>query len=280
MKRLFPILLVVFVSCQGQGKNDKSNSTKELLERGFQSDAQENYRNSIRVYDSVLEKESGNYIALVNRGRAKIFLGDTTSGMLDLLASIRTHPTPQAFASRAMVEFNTNPPQAVVDLQTGNKTFPGQSLLTSLLAHYYTAIDPLRDSAIYYADYTCKLSISTPTIYFPLMNAYLYFNDYINLLRISDSIIAYFPKFPYAYNNRGMAELYLGNLTASKRDIQTSIDLDSTNAWAYRNMSLFFEKIHEPDSSCRYIGIARQMDKKQQYQKDIDSLVLKFCSNR
>jgi hypothetical protein len=128
MKCFFPIFIIVFASCQGPAHNDKSNSTEKLLERGFQSDAQENYGSSIKIYDSVLEKEPANYIALVNRGRAKISLGDTTPGMLDLLASIRIHPTPQAFASRAMVEFNTNPPQAIVDLETGNRTAPGQSI--------------------------------------------------------------------------------------------------------------------------------------------------------
>ncbi|HEY4832709.1 MAG TPA: hypothetical protein VIH61_09155 [Waddliaceae bacterium] len=279
MKCIGLLLIMILGSCRGPIHNGKSEQIERLLQRGFQSDAQEDYRSSIIIYDSILQQEPDHYISLVNRGRAKISLGDTISGMADLDASIGIHPTPQAFASKAMVEFYNNPNKALIDLNNGNHAFPGQGLIIALLAQYYTSIHPMRDSALYYADYTCKIA-TTSAPYLAAMNAYLYFGDYANLLKVTDSIIARSPNSPYPYNNKGLAELNLGDLQDAKQDIRISLNLDPDNAWAYRNMSLVFEKTNNLDSSCFYAQIARQKDKQQQYKKDIDSLISKFCGKK
>ncbi|MDR3712342.1 MAG: hypothetical protein P4L51_05965 [Puia sp.] len=270
------------VACRGPVHKDKSTRIERLLQQGFQSDAREDDSSSLKIYDSILQEDPDNYISLVNRGRAKIEVGDTVSGMADLAKSIKIHPTPEAFISKAIVELNNDPKQALKDLKTGNEIRPDYGLITGLLAQYYSSIEPLRDSALHYADHTCHISSKTLMPYLAAMNAYLYFNDYPNLLKATDTIIARLPnsgyQYPaYPYNNRGLAELMLGEIQKAKQDIRTSLNLDSNNAWAYRNMSLLFNKMNKSDSSCYYIRLARQKDKTQQYKKDIDSLILSFC---
>lgn len=254
-----------------------SQRIEHLLQEGYQSDAREDYRSSVRIYDTILQIEPDQYIALVNRGRAKINLGDTLAGLAELSRSIKIHPTPEAFASKAVVEYGTNPAQAFADLKMGNQILPNQALITGLLAQCYTSIHPLKDSALYYADLTCRLPTIRPSLYIAVMNAYLQYNDYPNLIKTTDSIIVHYPGSPYPYNNRGLAKLYLGDIQGAKQDIRISLSLDPTNAWAYRNMGLVFEKMDSPDSSCLYFQMAREKDKKQEYKRDIDSLISKFC---
>jgi hypothetical protein len=163
MKYNFLCIIIVFlVACRGSVHKDKSDRIERLLQQGFQSDAREDDSSSLKIYDSILQEEPDNYISLVNRGRAKIELGDTVSGMADLAKSIKIHPTPEAFISKAIVELNNDPKQALKDLKTGNEIRPDYSLITGLLAQYYSSIEPLRDSALHYADYTCHISSKTP----------------------------------------------------------------------------------------------------------------------
>ena len=281
MKLLILVIILVLGSCGGSlHKTDKAQRLEGLLQKGFQSDAREDYRSSLKIYDSILKEQPSQYIALVNRGRAKVSLGDTLSGIVDLDSSIKIHPTPEAFASKAMAELYINPDQALKDLTTGDQAFPKRALLNIVLTEYFTSIHPDRAKASYYAEYTCKLSIPNPSYYFVIMNTYLFCDDYFHLLQITDSLIKNFPVSPYPYNNRGWAELNLGEIQQAKRDILKSIELDSTNAWAYRNMSLVFEKMKISDSSCFYAQLAKKKDKKQQYQKDIDSLILRVCGKK
>jgi lipoprotein NlpI len=150
-------------------------------------------------------------------------------------------------------------------------------MITSLLAQCYTSIYPVRDSALYYANLTWRLPGKPSSFYFVTMNVYLQYNDYPTLIKTTDSITAHDPGLPYPYNNRGLAKLCLGDIQGAKDDIRISLNLDPTNAWAYRNMGLVFEKMHRPDSSCWYFQMAREKGKKQQYKRDIDSLVLRYC---
>ncbi|MDP4149196.1 MAG: tetratricopeptide repeat protein [Bacteroidota bacterium] len=279
------VLLIFLCGFACHSRKDRSTSIERLLQRGFQSDAREDFRSSIRIYDSVLHEDPDNYISLANRGRAKIDLGDTISGMEDLTASIKIHPTPQAFVSRAIIEFNTDPKRALLDLRRGNQLSPGDGLVTAVLTQYYTSIEPERDSAMYYAGWTCKNQTKGPASYMAAMNAYLVFNNYRELINVTDSVIARLPNsnFPnpaYAYNNKGLAELMLGQSQKAKEDIQISLKIDSNNAWALRNMSLVFEALHKVDSACQFIQLARDKDKKLQYQKDFDSLSMKICGKK
>ena len=281
MKFLIFIIILILESCGGSSHHqDKVEKIEAQLQRGFQSDAREDYRSSLHIYDSMLKELPSNYIALVNRGRAKIYLGDTLSGMADLTTSIKIHPTPEAFASKALAELYSDPNQALIDLTTGDSTIPRQGKLNVILAMYYTSIHPNRASASYYADYSSKLSIGDPIYYYMLMNTYLFCDDYPHLIKITDSLIIHFPKSPYPYNNRGWAELNLGDIQQANQDIRKSIELDSTNAWAYRNMSIVFEKMELLDSACLYAQRAKQKDKKQKYKGDIDSLILKVCGKK
>ena len=280
MKWLFFILILILTSCKGFVHGDNSEAIHSLLKNGYKSDSMEDFRSSIRIYDSVLRLDPDNYIALVNLGRAKISLGDTSAGLRELTRSIKIHPTTQAFVSRAMAEFYRDPSQSLKDLELADKSSPENAVIIGLLTHYYTAIDPIRDSGLYYAAHTFKLSAEKPFCYFTVMNAYLRYSDYPNLIKVSDSIIARFPDSAYAYNNKGLAELMLGEPQHAKLDIRTSLNLDSSNAWAYRNMGLVFEKMNGLDSGCYYFHLAREKDKTRQYQKDLDSLVQRFCGNR
>jgi hypothetical protein len=278
---LIPIILLL-ITCRGPVRSNKSARIEKLLQQGFQSDAREDDSSSLKIYDSILQEDPENYISLLNRGRAKISLGDTVSGMADLAVSIKIHPTPEAFASKAIIELNSNPGQALKDLKSGRQISPDYGIITSLLAQYYTSVLPQRDSALYYADYTCRISGNKPLPYLAAMNVYLYFNDYPKLLKATDSAIARLPNsgykyLAYPYNNKGLAELMLGEIQNAKQDIRTSLNLDSNNALAYRNMSLLFNKMNKSDSSCYYIQLARQKDKTNQYKKDIDSLILSYC---
>ncbi|HEY4061927.1 MAG TPA: hypothetical protein VGM30_08500 [Puia sp.] len=280
MKGSLFILIIILGACNGLLHHNESETVEKLLQEGFRSDAREDYRTSILIYDSILQIKPDQYIALVNRGRAKINLGDTAAGLANLRYSIKIHPTGSAFASKAVVELNNEPQQALIDLRNGDRLMPGKPMIISLLAYYYTAIQPIRDSALHYADYTCRLSVTDPVYYNVAMNAYMCFDDYPGLLETSDSLIAHFPKSPYPYNNRGLAKLNLGDIREAKQDIRTSLNLDSSNAWAYRNMGLVFEKLNGPDSSCFYFQKARRKDKKRQYKRDIDSLILLFCNKK
>jgi tetratricopeptide (TPR) repeat protein len=285
MKYAFLILLACIIACRGNWRGGKSEQVKILLRRASESDAKVEYKSSIKIYDSILQLESDNFISLINRGRAKLVLGDSVSGMEDLVASLKIHPTYQAFALKAVGEINSDPKQALVDIRSGNQLSPGKGLITSLLATYYSSIVPLRDSALFYADKTCRIPQIDPGFYGGAMDAYLYFGDYKNLLKVTDSIIAHPMYSPitylaYPYNNKGLAELMLGEIQEAKQDIQISLTIDSNNAWADRNMSLVFDKMHKFDSSCYYIQLARKKDKKKQYQKAIDSLIIKFCTRK
>ncbi|MEQ8238275.1 MAG: tetratricopeptide repeat protein, partial [Cyclobacteriaceae bacterium] len=69
------------------------------------------------------------------------------------------------------------------------------------------------------------------------------------------------PLEPYFLNNRGFLFLEIDSLTAAEKDINRSIILDPSNAWAYRNKGLLYAKRDQHKDAVRLFNEAISRNK-------------------
>jgi Flp pilus assembly protein TadD len=72
--------------------------------------------------------------------------------------------------------------------------------------------------------------------------------------------LKYQPSNPYYLNNQGFAKIGLGKFGEAETLIKKSIELDSTNAFAYKNMAILMKKLNKSTESEQYLKKAKELD--------------------
>jgi len=256
-------------------------SLAELKAQAAIEDSLLNFEKSISLYTRMLELDtsrSNQIISLAKRGYAKIELGDTTGGIVDLDMAISIKPIYKTVITRGLIELNRNPKNALKYFYVAKSLEADDVMVDYPLLHYYTLIDFNADSSLHYADYLFgKKPEYEKGIYMMLMNAYLNNSEYKKLIMTSDSIIVYETDNAFAYNNRGFAKMNLGDLTSAKKDIVQSLKVNPKNSFAYKNLGLLYIKTNHMDSACVSLSTAKNLGYRNNFGPEVDDLMARYC---
>jgi tetratricopeptide (TPR) repeat protein len=103
MKRLFfATVTIFFLSCNSGYEVDKHLSKDSLFHLAEISDSTKKLDKSISYYTRILEIDSTNLTALVNRGRALLAQKKIKSGLADYDKAVKLYPDPLVYATRGM----------------------------------------------------------------------------------------------------------------------------------------------------------------------------------
>jgi tetratricopeptide (TPR) repeat protein len=82
----------------------------------------------------------------------------------------------------------------------------------------------------------------------------------------------------FALNNRGFAKFNLNDTIGGLNDIQSSISMDSTNSYAFRNRALINIAIGSIDLACKDLNKAIELGYTKTYGKEVEELLFKYCN--
>ncbi len=82
----------------------------------------------------------------------------------------------------------------------------------------------------------------------------------------------------FALNNRGFAKFKLNDTIGALNDIQSSISMDSTNSFAYRNRALINIAIDSIGLACKDLNKALELGFTKAYGKEVEELIFKHCN--
>jgi hypothetical protein len=274
MKNILIFLSASLLTCCQT--RDRSTIAKLKLE-AFKADSLNNFTNSIELYTRILSLDASDITALTNRGRAKINLRDTASGLIDLDKAISIEPWPPTLLSKGIVVGQKEPLKGLKYIHHALQIDKEYVAAYNTLVYFYSVAIPLKDSALFYATLISQKGWEDNLTLETLADAYLANEEPELLLKATTRLIKAEPGNPYAYNNRGYAKLKLGDLHSAQQDILKSLSLDSGNSFAYKNLGLVFIEKKQPDSICFYLNKASQKGFKKKFGNEVDSLLDRYC---
>ena len=113
MKKLTIILTLLTLTCVtvtscGQTNNktatkvDRTATLDSLIKLATTSDSLHLLKNSVKYYSMVLDIDSLKLVALINRGRALVTLGQTDKGFVDYDKAVKHYPHENTYYARGM----------------------------------------------------------------------------------------------------------------------------------------------------------------------------------
>lgn len=82
----------------------------------------------------------------------------------------------------------------------------------------------------------------------------------------------------FALNNRGFVKFKMDDPQGALADIQSSIALDSTNSYAYKNRALIYISIDSIPLACQDLNKANELGYSKTYDKEVEDLLSKYCA--
>ncbi len=106
--RLLIILSIILIA--GCKSNIKTNTDQidKLVNLATASDSLMDFTTSVKYYSEILDLDSTKLIALNNRGRAYVWLGQHDKGFADYDKAISLYPHERTFYTRGMAYLNIN----------------------------------------------------------------------------------------------------------------------------------------------------------------------------
>lgn len=124
MKIVTPMFLLILLGCNSKAQNDKEK-IDAIFVLALKADSLNDYKTSITYYSKMLEIDSLNVGALVNRGKALIATTKVQAGFADLNKAIKHYPHERTYYARAVAYMYTNKlDSAETDLYTVTKLKP------------------------------------------------------------------------------------------------------------------------------------------------------------
>ncbi|MEZ5148703.1 MAG: hypothetical protein R2759_16960 [Bacteroidales bacterium] len=83
----------------------------------------------------------------------------------------------------------------------------------------------------------------------------------------------------YALNNRGFAKYKQNDTQGALTDIETSLQQDPQNAYAYKNLALVWISVDSLNDACQNLHLALDHGYAQKYDDEVDQLIEEYCKN-
>lgn len=290
---LFLFLSIFLISCGDQ----KGQEAYQFFIRGNEQLLKANYPEAIRFYDEALKKKPEFAEALTNRGVAHTQQGKMKEALEDLDNSLRiNNKVGNTYQARGnYFTLTSDFVKARQDLEEAVKLIPDSSASWALLgnAQYMTGQEDLAFQSFSQA---AKVRPSDYTIYAFRGWIYVLRKDYEKAAADFREALKYRPDEPstvnnlsmvttqlgnaaeglkladkavkitegkllaYAVNNRAFALLELNQLDEAKQELDRSLRLEEQNAWAYRNLGIYFLKKKQAADALVQLLRAEQLD--------------------
>lgn len=293
--RLVPLffLALFMLSCG----NQRDQEAYQFFLRGNDQLLKQDYPQAIRFYTEALKKKEDFSEALTNRGLSYLQQGDSEKALTDLNNSLKINPKlGSTYQNRGnLFSLQGQYAPARRDLEEAVKLIPDSSSAWALLgnAQYMTGQEDLAFTSF---DKATQLRAADYTTYAFRGWIYVLRKEYAQAQEDFKKVLQYKTNEPssvnnlamvstmlgnpqeglkwadlavkitegkllaYSVNNRAFALLELNRLDEAKAELDRSLRLDEHNAWAYRNLGMYYLKKAEPQKALEVLEKAEQMD--------------------
>lgn len=312
MKYFLTISIAIFIlGCNLNHKDAKKNRLDELVHHAEYSDSVMQLDSSIKFYTQILEIDSKHVMALVNRGRARVWTGELVQGFADLDKAVMLYPTAIVYCKRGMMYvYIRNFEKALSDFKTAEALEPelgdvyyGMSYIKELEGdlnaallfcnqaeehNYPTEELVFRRAELYDAQKNYKAAIEemTKLIKEAPQNPVYYNNrgfirthsqQYKEAIEDLDMAIKLDSSIAFAYNNKAYALLKLDRLNEALTEVNHSLALNSKNAFAFKNRGEVYIVLKQKEKACADLKNAELLSQDKALSEQIKALQLKAC---
>lgn len=296
--------------CNSNGQT-KTEQIDKLISLANVTDSLMDFKTSVKYYSDILDLDSTKLIALNNRGRAYVWLGQIDKGFVDYNKAVRLYPHEGIFYTRGMAYLSINRfDNATSDLKKAidlnpkfGEAYYGLSLIKANQDSLELALQ-LCDKAdklsylpelsretrvtIYQkkGDFKSVVNELTEAIKLDTTNATNYNNRGLaknQLKQFSEAIsdfdyaIKLDSKMAFAYNNKGFALLKLKQYDKALENVNTSLNLNSKNAYALKNRAKIFIALNSKQKACVDLTKADKLNSDKELTTEIKQLMDKIC---
>ncbi len=299
------------LGCTSKKQEKKSKEIEELTKLAVISDSLKDLTQSISYYTQILEIDSTNLLAIINRGRALAFNGQIEEGFADYDRAIRLQPDERNYFVRGMIYVHLkNYDKASDDLQASIHANPKFGEAYWGLSFVKEAANDL-DSAIFYcskaAENNCaveqalgrraelyekkgnfRASVDDWTKVIELDSSAICYNNrgysynmaqqYVEAIKDLDKAIELDSSNAFAYNNKAFATLKTGEVEKALTIVNISLKLNDKNPYAYKTRAEVYSALHQPEKACKDLATAEKLDVDRKLQTDIKALKEKICN--
>jgi len=258
------ISTILTTGCNSNGQT-KTEQIDKLVNLATVTDSLMDLMTSVKYYSEILDLDSTKLIALNNRGRAYVWLGQIDKGFADFDKAVKLYPHERTFYTRGMAYLNINRyDKATPDLLKSidlNPKFGESYYGLSLIKANQDSLD----LAFQLCDKADKLS------YLPGLSRqirYLIYQkkgDFKSVVNELTEAIKLDPTNPKHYNNRGLAKNQLKQFAAAISDFDDAIKLDSKMAFAYNNKAFALLKSNQLDNALKAVNTSLDLNNKNAY---------------
>jgi len=251
--------------CNSNGQTNKTEQIDKLVNLATVTDSLMNLTASVKYYSEILELDSTKLIALDNRGRAYVWLGQLEKGFADFDKAVKLYPHERTFYTRGMAYLNINRyDKATSDLMKSidlNPKFGESYYGLSLIKANQDSLD----LALQLCDKADRLS------YLPSLSRQIRFTiyqkkgDFKSVVMELTEAIKLDPTDPTNYNNRGLAKNQLKQFKDAISDFDFAIKLDSKMAFAYNNKAFALFKLKQFDNALKTVNTSLELNDKNAY---------------
>ena len=250
--------------CNSNGQT-KTEQIDKLVNLATVTDSLMDLTKSVKYYSEILDLDSTKLIALNNRGRAYVWIGQLDKGFADFDKAVRLYPHERTFYTRGMAYLNINRyDKATSDLMKSidlNPQFGESYYGLSLIKANQDSLD----LALQLCDRADKLS------YLPSLSRQIRFTiyqkkgDFKSVIVELTEAIKLDPTNPTNYNNRGLAKNQLKQFKDAISDFDNAIKLDSKMAFAYNNKAFALLKLKQFDNALETVNTSLDLNNKNAY---------------
>lgn len=307
---LIIISTILMTGCNSNGQTNKEQIDK-LVILATMTDSLMDLTQSVKYYSEILELDSTNLIALNNRGRAYVWLGQIDNGFADYDKAVRIYPHERTFFTRGMAYLNLNrydkaTPNLLKSIEFNPKfsePYYGLSLIKANQDSLDLAIQlcdkadnlaylPELSRQIRFTIYQkkgdfkamiveltelIKLDSSNPAHYNNRGLAKNQLKQFEDAISDFDYAIKLDSKMAFAYNNKAFALLKLQQFNNALESVNTSLDLDNMNAYALKNRAEIYIALNSNQKACVDLSQADKLSSDTELTKEIEGLMNKIC---
>jgi tetratricopeptide (TPR) repeat protein len=295
-----------------------AQSVQDILSKAGQLRDNKKYDEALILFNNVMEKDTTNYQAYVQRGLLFDDMNEMEKAYDDYSKAIVIHSDSSlAYHYRAVLLFKMiYTEEAIYDNTKAIEFADNDSLRMICFSNRGNAKQQKRDFQGAFEDYSRAYLLDTNSVvtlnnmassldelgrrdeaisYFKKISEKdsLFIGGYVNLgfqynnigkykeaLKCFDKALTIEKDEPLSLNNRGLTKFYLKDYNGALKDINQSISIYPGNAYAYKNRALVYLAQNKKDMACQDIQKALDYEFTKVSGEDVNELQKKHCKKQ
>lgn len=279
-RRIVHLLLLgsfafLLFSCNPFESAIKERRIEKLTELALQADTTHNLSLAIKYYTQILQIDSTKRIALVNRGRVYLSLGDMNKAFTDIDKAVQYWPDSKTYEMRGAYFYKLKEyDKAIEDFNTAMRMDAEAPAPYFWLASVHVSRGEYDKAMQLVKVGDSKLKVHHDTRDYDQLNVlshqakanvYLLRKEYRLCILESDTLIHLLPNVSAYYNNRGYSKLCLGQYKEALPDLDKAIELNPQMAFSYNNKGYALFKLDKPEEGLALVEKSLLINNKNAY---------------